>query len=110
MNIPNILNMNDGQTIALEKLTACLCLVLIILTACACMLLKFKVDAGFLWPIIAVICGFAGINSFDFSQFRKSDYGYLERKGEADAKVAAATITPPPVVTQPPAAAVQINS
>lgn len=105
------LTLTSAETMALEQVVACICFFLLVFTACVCMLMGQKVEAGFLWPIIAVICGFGSINSFDFKQFRTTDYGYQERKGDADAKVAAATKAQPavPVVT-PPATAVEIHS
>jgi hypothetical protein len=105
------LQLSDAEGMMLKILAGCLCFFLLVMTACVCMVIQRKVDAGFLWPIIAMICGFAGISSFDFKQFRTTDYGYQERKGEADAKVAAATKAAPPTpVVQSPAAAVEIHS
>jgi hypothetical protein len=105
------LQLSDAEGMMLKIISGCICFFLLVLTACVCMILQRQVDASFLWPIIAVICGFAGISSFDFKQFRKSDYGAIERQGEADAKVAAATKAAPPTpVVQPPAAAVEIHS
>jgi hypothetical protein len=105
------LSLTDGEGMMLKILAGCMCFFLLVLTACVCMMMQIKVDAAFLWPIIAMICGFAGISSFDFKQFRESDYGAIERKGDADAKVAAATkATPQAPVVQPPAAAVEIHS
>lgn len=105
------LTLTDGENVALKTIVACIAFFLLILTACVCMLCNRTVDATFLWPIIAVISAFAGINAFDFSKFRTSDYGYITRKGDADARVAAATKVAPasPVVT-PPATAVEIHS
>lgn len=105
------LALTDGENVALKTIVACIAFFLLILTACVCMLCNRTVDATFLWPIIAVISAFAGIGSFDFSQFRKTDYGAIERQGEADAKIAAATKPQPPTpVVTPPAAAVEIHS
>lgn len=105
------LTLTDGENVALKTIVACVAFFLLVLTACGCMLWGRSVDATFLWPIIAVISAFAGIGSFDFSQFRKTDYGAIERKGEADAKVAAATkASPPPPIVQPAVPAVEIHS
>lgn len=105
------LTLTDGENVALKTIVACVAFFLLVITACACMLFNRNVEAAFLWPIIAVISAFAGINAFDFSKFRTSDYGYLERKGEADAKVAAATkATPATPVVQSIAPAVEIHS
>lgn len=105
------LNLTDAEGMMLKIIVACLCFFLLVLTACLCMLCNRNVDAAFLWPIIAVICGFAGISSFDFKQFRKSDYGAIERQGNADAKIAAATKAAPPIpVVTAPATAVEIHS
>lgn len=105
------LTLTDGENVALKTIVACVAFFLLVFTACLCMLWNRNVDAAFLWPIIAVISAFAGIGSFDFSQFRKTDYGAIERQGDADAKVAAATKATPaqPIVT-PAAAAVEIHS
>lgn len=105
------LQLTDGEGMILKILVGCVGFFIIVLCAGICMILKITVSASFLWPIIGMICGFAGISSFDFKQFRKSDYGAIERQGDADAKVAAATKATPaqPVVT-PPAAAVEIHS
>jgi len=95
----------------LKIVAGCIFAFLIILTSCICMLLKIPIQPSFLWPLIALACGFAGISSFDFKQFRTTDYGAIERKGEADAKVAAATkATLPTPVVPPQAPAVEIHS
>lgn len=105
------LTITDGENVALKTIVACIAFSLLILTACICMLCNRTVDATFLWPIIAVISAFAGIGSFDFSQFRKTDYGAIERQGDADAKVAAATkAVPASPVVQPIGPAVEIHS
>jgi hypothetical protein len=105
------LNLTDAEGMILKILVGCVGFLLVVIAVCICMTRSIKVEGGFLWPIIAMICGFAGISSFDFSQFRKSDYGFVREKGEADAKVAAATKAPTPSpVVQPPAAAVEIHS
>lgn len=105
------LQLTDAEGIALKLIVACFAFGSIVLTSDVCMLLHVKVDPSFLWPIIAMICAFASINAFDFKQFRTTDYGAIERKGDADAKVAAATkATPAQPVMQPVAPAVEIHS
>lgn len=105
------LTLTDGENIALKTIVACVAFFLLVLTACVCMLATVKVDAAFLWPIIIIIGAFAGINAATFAQFRTSDYGFIDHKGEADAKVAEATkavpspisVAAPSTVVAPPA-------
>lgn len=92
------LSLTDGEQVALKTLVACAAFLLLAVTACACMVLKVSVDAAFLWPMITLIAAFAGISAATFAQFRNTDYGAIERKGEAAAKVAAASCP-----QQPPA-------
>lgn len=106
-----LLNITDGESVALKTIVACTAFLLVVIATCVCMVVSVKVDASFLWPVITLIAAFAGINAATFAQFRVSDYGYVARKGEADAQVAAATkASPPTPVVQPPAAAVEIHS
>lgn len=105
------ITLTDGEQVSLKTIIACGAFLFIIIAACACMVMSIKVDPGFLWPVIALIFGFAGVSAASFAQFRTSDYGYLERKGDADAKVASATKATPPVpVVQPASPAVEIHS
>lgn len=102
------LNLTDAEQVVLHTLVACFAFLVVVLTCSACMAMSIKVDPAILWALFGPICAFAGIGAAQFAQLRKTDYGFVEREGEAKAKIAAATQTPP--VVTPPAPAVEIHS
>lgn len=103
--------LTDSAKQSLQCLIACIAFMLLVVTVCVCLLLHIAIDPSLFWAISALICAFAGIGAAQFSQYRKTDYGFVREKGEADAKVAAATqITPPTPVVQNAAPAVEIHS
>lgn len=103
---------NTISPIVLKTFVGCGMAVVLTLFYCSATWAAKPID----WLVFGEVCGFAaafaGIAGWSFSTMRKTDYEYTKIKGEADAKVAAATkplpAAPAPIVTQP-AAAVEIN-
>lgn len=107
----NILNLTDAESVTLKTLIACSMEIVLLLTVCICMVRTVKVDSALFIEAAGFVCAVAGIAYTGFRTQRLTDYGYIEKKGDADAKVAEATkATPPTPVVQPVAPAVEIHS
>jgi hypothetical protein len=106
-----LLNLTDAESVVLKTIVACVMEFLLLITVCLCMALHITVDSALFIEASGFVCAVAGISYTAFRTQRLTDYGYVEKKGEADAKVAEATkATPPTPVVQPVAPAVEIHS
>lgn len=102
-----LLNLTDAETVALKALIACAMELSLLLTVCACMITHVKVDAALFIEAAGFVCAVAGIAYTGFRTQRLTDYGYVEKKGEADAKVAEATkAVPSPISVAAPSTVV----
>lgn len=112
--LSSFLNLTDSEGVTMKTMLFCFLAVMFLATVCACMLLGKTVEGSLFVMIATFVCAIGGISYSSSLTQRLTDYGYVERKGEAQAKVAAATkpLPPPPapIISQPPAAAVEINS
>lgn len=91
---------NNLNPTNLKTVTGCLMAMGLVVFYCTATLLGKAID----WLVFGEVCGFSaavmGVAYAGFRTQRTTDYGYLEKKGDADAKVAAAT-TPPVTVGGP---------
>lgn len=112
--LSSFLNLTDAEGVAMKTMLFCFLSVMFLATVCACMLLAKPIEGSIFIMVATFVCAIGGISYGSFLTQRLTDYGYVERKGEAQAKVAEATKAPPAapatVITQPPAAAVEIHS
>lgn len=93
--------LTDSAKQGLLLLCGCVAFLLVVLTACLCMLFRITVEAAFFTSLSLLICAFAGINTAQFFKYRESDYEAIRLRGEAAAKVAAATTPSAVSVTTP---------
>jgi hypothetical protein len=106
----NPLNLTDQETVGLKAIVACVMEFGLLVTVCVCMLYRIPLDSALFIEAAGFVCAVAGIAYTGFRTQRLTDYGYVEKKGQADAQVAEATkATLPTPVVQPPAAAVEIH-
>jgi hypothetical protein len=107
----NPLNLSDSETVAMKAIVACVMEIGLLIAVATCMILQKKVDSALFIEAAGFVCAVAGISYTSFRTQRLTDYGYVAKKGEADAKVAEATKAMPPTpVVQPIAPAVEIHS
>lgn len=107
----NLLNLTDSETVAMKAIAAVVMEIGLLVTVSVCMIMHTKVESALFIEACGFVCAVAGISYTSFRTQRLTDYGYVAKKGEADAKVAEATkATPPTPVVQPIAPAVEIHS
>lgn len=97
----NLLNLTDSEKQTLQCVMACVAFILVVLTACVCMLRTITVEIALFSVVSGLICTFAGIGTASYFKYRESDYEAIRLKGEAAAKVAAATTPSAVSVTTP---------
>lgn len=103
----NLLNLTDAESVALKAIVACLMELGLLGTVCACMLMHTKVDSALFIESITFVCAVAGISYTSFRTQRLTDWTYVDKKGEADARVAEATkAVPSPISVAAPSTVV----
>lgn len=97
----SLLNLTDSEKQSLQCAIACGAFIIVVATGCVCMLRTITVDTTLFYGLSGLICTFAGIGTASFFKYRESDYEAIRLKGEAAAKVAAATTPSAVSVTTP---------
>lgn len=90
----SLCNLTDAEQVAVKCLVACFLETVLLVTACICMLFKVTVDAALFIEAATFVCAVAGVSYVSFRTQRMTDWEYVSRKGDADAKIATAEKTP----------------
>lgn len=82
--------LTDAEQVAVKCLVACFLESTLLVTTCICMLLKIPVESALFIEAATFVCAVAGVSYVSFRTQRMTDWEYVSRKGDADAKVATA--------------------
>lgn len=103
----NILNLTDAESVALKAIIACIMELGLLVTVCTCMIMRTTVDSALFIETAGFVCAVAGISYTSFRTQRLTDWTYVDKKGEADARVAEATkAVPSPISVAAPSTVV----
>jgi hypothetical protein len=103
----NPLNLTDQETVGLKAIIACVMELGLLVTVCVCMLYHIPLDSALFIEAAGFVCAVAGIAYTGFRTQRLTDYGYVTKKGQADAQVAEATkAVPSPISVAAPSTVV----